>query len=123
MLKTAEYNFSGFFFLESSEERHLSEIQIFCNIINVFIIILYQSLLNKSINFYNIYYIIIVPPSILSESLIITIILCLYFKIYMFILTYFNDSSIYWTKNCYFIFQNKQKIVQTLLKFFWTIIN
>ncbi len=42
--------------IESSEEQHLSEIEIFCNIINVFIIIFDQfkaSLLNKSINFYN----------------------------------------------------------------------
>ncbi len=52
---------SRFFFrflwwIESSEEQHLSEIEIFCNIINVFIIIFDQfkaSLLNKSINFYN----------------------------------------------------------------------
>ncbi len=49
--------------MESSEEQHLSEIEIFCNIINVFIIIFDQfkaSLLNKSINFYN-------PPQ--SDSL------------------------------------------------------
>ncbi len=42
--------------IESSEEQHLSEIEIFCNIINVFILIFDQfkaSLLNKSIYFYN----------------------------------------------------------------------
>ncbi len=42
--------------IESSEEQHLSEIKIFRNIINVFIITSDQfkaSLLNKSINFYN----------------------------------------------------------------------
>ncbi len=47
--------FSGSW-IESSEEQHLSEIEIFCNIINVFIIIFDRfkaSLLNKSINFYN----------------------------------------------------------------------
>ncbi len=33
-------------------------------------------------------------------------------------------AYIYWTKINYFIFQNKQKIVQTLLKWlFWTSIN
>ncbi len=56
MLKTAEYNFFRFiWWIESSEEQHLSEIEIFCNIINVFIIIFDQfkaSLLNKSIHFY-----------------------------------------------------------------------
>ncbi len=55
MLKTAEYNFFRFlWWIESSEEQHLSEIEIFCNIINVFIITFDQftaSLLNKSINF------------------------------------------------------------------------
>ncbi len=57
MLKTAEYNFFRFLWCkESSEEQHLSEIGIFCNIINVFIITFDQfkaSLINKSINFYN----------------------------------------------------------------------
>ncbi len=57
----------------------------------------------------------------LLESLLIKMISLLYFKIYIFILTYFNDSIFYWTKINYFIFQNKQKIVQTLLKWlFWT---
>ncbi len=33
-------------------------------------------------------------------------------------------AYIYWTKKYYFILQNKQKIVQTLLKWlFWTSIN
>ncbi len=49
-------------------------------------------------------------------------ILFLYFKIY-FTLTYFNDS-LFIEKKYYFIVQNKQKIVQTLLKWlFWTSIN
>ncbi len=52
MLKTAEYNFLKLFWLiESSEEQHLSEIEIFCNIIHVFIITFdpfKASLLNKS---------------------------------------------------------------------------
>ncbi len=62
--------------------------------INVFIIfdLFKASLLNKSINFYNIYLIIIGSPSIHTESLLIKIILFLYFKIYIFILTYFSDS-------------------------------
>ncbi len=41
-----------------TEEQHLSEIEVFCNIINVFIITFDQfkaSLLNKSINFYNLF--------------------------------------------------------------------
>ncbi len=41
---------------KSSEEQHLSEIEIFCNIINVFIFTFDQfkpSLLNKSNNFQN----------------------------------------------------------------------
>ncbi len=49
---------SGFFDEQSSEEQHLSEIEIFCNIINVFIITFDQfeaSLLNKSINFYTLF--------------------------------------------------------------------
>ncbi len=48
--------FRFLWWIESSEEQHLSEIEIFCNIINVFIITFDQfkaSLLNKSINFYN----------------------------------------------------------------------
>ncbi len=57
MLKTTKYNFFRLlWWIESSEEQHLSEIEIFCNIINVFIITFDQfkaSLLNKSINFYN----------------------------------------------------------------------
>ncbi len=57
MLKTSEQNcFRFLWWIESSEEQHLSEIEIFCNIINVFIITFDQfkaSLLNKSINFYN----------------------------------------------------------------------
>ncbi len=56
-LKTAEYNFFRFlWWIDRSEEQHLSEIEIFCNIINVFIVTFDQfkaSLLNKSINFYN----------------------------------------------------------------------
>ncbi len=49
-------------------------------------------------------------------------ILFLYFKI-CFILTYFKDS-IFIEQNNSFIYQNKQKIVQTLLKWlFWTNIN
>ncbi len=50
--------FRFLWWIESSEEQHLSEIEIFCNIINVFIIIFDQfkaSLLNKSINFYNLF--------------------------------------------------------------------
>ncbi len=49
-----EYNFSGFFDEYSSEEQHLSEIQLFCNIINVFITFdqFKASLLNKSIHLY-----------------------------------------------------------------------
>ncbi len=41
--------------IESLEEQHLSEIKIFCKIINVFITFdrFKASLLNKSINFYN----------------------------------------------------------------------
>ncbi len=45
--------------MESSEEQNLSEIEIFCNIINVFIITFDQfkaSLLNKSINSYNFFF-------------------------------------------------------------------
>ncbi len=39
MLKTAEQNcFRFLWWIESSEEQRLSEIEIFCNIINVFII-------------------------------------------------------------------------------------
>ncbi len=57
MLKTAEYIFFRFFWwIKSSEKQHLSEIEIFCNIINVFIITFDQynaSLINKTINFYN----------------------------------------------------------------------
>ncbi len=48
--------FRFLWWIESSEEQHLCEIEIFCNIINVFIITFDQfkaSLLNKSINFYN----------------------------------------------------------------------
>ncbi len=81
MLKTAEQNFSGFFFLERSEEQHLSELYksfaIYNYIINVFIIIFDQFkafLLNQMITFYNICSIIIGSPSILSESLLIKII-------------------------------------------------
>ncbi len=51
-----DFFFRFLWWIESSEEQHLSEIEIFCNIINVFIIIFDQfkaSLLNKSINFYN----------------------------------------------------------------------
>ncbi len=58
MLKTAESIFFRFpWWIESSEEQHLSEIEIFCNIINVFIFTFDQfkpSLLNKSSNFQNI---------------------------------------------------------------------
>ncbi len=57
LLKTAEYNFFRFlWWIESSEEQYLSEVEILCNIINVFIITFDQfksSLLNKSIHFYN----------------------------------------------------------------------
>ncbi len=56
MLKTAESNFFRFlWWIESSEEQHLSEIEIFCNIINVFIFTFDQFkpfLLNKSSNFH-----------------------------------------------------------------------
>ncbi len=56
----------------------------------------------------------------LSESLLFKMILFLYFKNLFFILTYFNDSIFIE----FFFFQNKQKIVQTLLKWlFWTSIN
>ncbi len=50
MLKTAEQ-----VSLISSEEQHLSEIEIFCNIIHFFITFdqLHASLLNKSTKFYN----------------------------------------------------------------------
>ncbi len=51
-----DFFFRFLWWIESSEEQHLSEIEIFCNIINVFIIIFDQfkaSLLKKSINFYN----------------------------------------------------------------------
>ncbi len=51
-----DFFFRFLWWIKSSEEQHLSEIEIFCNIINVFIIIFDQfkaSLLNKSINFYN----------------------------------------------------------------------
>ncbi len=54
MLKTAEQNLMNWW-IESSEQ-HLSEIEIFRNIINVFIITFDQfkaSLLNKSVNFYH----------------------------------------------------------------------
>ncbi len=78
MLNTAEQNFAGFFFLERSEEQHLSEwyksFAIYNDIIHVFIILFDQfkaSLLNKMITFYNICSIIIGSPSILSESLLI----------------------------------------------------
>ncbi len=51
IMKTAEEIFFRFlWWIESSEEQHLSEIEIICNIINVFIIIFDQfkaSLLNK----------------------------------------------------------------------------
>ncbi len=53
-MKTAEEIFFRFlWWIESSEEQHLSEIEIICNIINVFIIIFDQfkaSLLNKLIS-------------------------------------------------------------------------
>ncbi len=56
MLKTAESNFFRFpWWRESSEEQHLSEMEIFGNIINVFIFTFDQfkpSLLNKSSNFH-----------------------------------------------------------------------
>ncbi len=54
--KKVDFFFRFLWWIESSEEQHLSEIEIFCNIINVFIIIFDQfkaSLLNKSIHFYN----------------------------------------------------------------------
>ncbi len=56
MKQLSRFFFRFLWWIESSEEQHLSEIEIFCNIINVFIIIFDQfkaSLLNKSINFYN----------------------------------------------------------------------
>ncbi len=56
MLKTAVELFKFLWWIERSEEQHLSEIEIICNIINVFIITFDQfkaSLLNKSINLYN----------------------------------------------------------------------
>ncbi len=56
MLKTAVELFKFLWWIEHSEEQHLSEIEIICNIINVFIITFDQfkaSLLNKSINLYN----------------------------------------------------------------------
>ncbi len=57
MLKTAEESFVQVsLMIDRSEEQHLSEIEMFCNIILVFIITFDQfkaSLLNKSINFYN----------------------------------------------------------------------
>ncbi len=54
MLKTDELNFRILWWIESSEEQHLSEIVIFSNIINVFLIFdqFKESLLNKSINFW-----------------------------------------------------------------------
>ncbi len=51
----------------------------------------------------------------LFESLLITIILFLYFKIY-FLYKHFNGSIFIEQKNYHFIFQNNQEIVQTLLK-------
>ncbi len=57
MLKTAEESFVQVsLMIDRSEEQHLSEIEMFYNIILVFIITFDQfkaSLLNKSINFYN----------------------------------------------------------------------
>ncbi len=57
MLKTANFFQNIIFWWKgSSEEQNWSEIEIFCNIMNVFIITYDQfkaSLLNKSINFYN----------------------------------------------------------------------
>ncbi len=48
-----------------------------------------------------------------SESLLFKMILFLYFKIYIFILTYFNDSIFIEHKKKYFIFQNKQNIAKS----------
>ncbi len=51
-----EFFFRFLWWIERSEEQHLSGIEIFCNITNIFIITFDQfkaSLLNKSINFYN----------------------------------------------------------------------
>ncbi len=61
--------FQFLWWIESSEERHWSEIEIFCNITNVFIITFDKfkaSLLNKSINFYN-----FSPPTKKKEKKII----------------------------------------------------
>ncbi len=52
--------------IESSEEQNLSEIEMFCDIINVFIITFDQFkafLQNKSINFYNFF-----PPQNYTDS-------------------------------------------------------
>ncbi len=68
------------FRFQSSEEQHLSEIEIFCNIINVFIVTFDQfkaSLLNKNINFYNFFpkkkkyiYIYTILPKVLGRPLL-----------------------------------------------------
>ncbi len=57
----------------------------------------------------------------ISEYLLI---LFMYVKIYLFKLTYFNDSIYIYILLLLFFFFNKQKIVQTLLKWlFWTSIH
>ncbi len=84
MLKTAELNFQVSFSLKVQKNSIYLKYKSFVTEMSIIISDQFKaSLLNKSINFYNIYSIIIVPPSILSESLLITFILFLYFKIYI----------------------------------------
>jgi len=55
MLKTVVYDFKILWWIESSKEQHLFEIESFCNIINAFTVSFDQfnaSLLNKSIHFF-----------------------------------------------------------------------
>ncbi len=76
------------------------------------------SLLNKIIDLYNIYSIIIGY----FQNLYLFKLFCFCILKYIFLYQHILMTVIvYSTKNNHFLFQNKQKIVQTLLKWlFWT---
>ncbi len=56
----------------------------------------------------------------LSESLLIKFFFCFCILKYIFLYKHFNGSIFIEQKNYHFIFQNNQKIVQTLLKWLFS---